>query len=281
MWDPSPSPRGTFYTIIDVAKSKDSLQFRDSLQRLPEDVAGLPRLRTSKEEGERLMLVVSWCRGTNLEKYFQRVAANKSFTPCVWEPVRRIRSLAHLLRLLHRFCRVIHGDIKPANLILPRDSGTFSLIDFGSSWQIERTKDRALGDGVDQYYSAPEVFLDLERVDDRADQFSTAVVLFEMLTLKLPYIGYGGLVGHPLYRAIEKDYEPPSQLITNAAETPKSILAELDRIVARALKPDPKDRYPTMHAFCDALDGLWARLQAAKQSSVIGNSKTWWGRIFG
>ena len=106
-------------------------------------------------------------------------------------------------------------------------------------------------------------------------------VLFEMLTLKLQYIGYGGLVGHPLYRAIEKDYEPPSQLIANAAETPKSILADVDRIVARALKPDPKDRYPTMNAFCDALDGLWARLQAAKQSSVIGNPKTWWGRIFG
>ena len=156
--DRRPHPKGTLYTVIDVEETAESIQLKGCLAKLTKDCSGIPSLKDFQRKDGRLQMLVSWSHGTDLDMYFKRVVNGKSLPPSVWESIRRIRSLSHLTGILHRNCRIVHGDIKPANLVLPSEPGSIAIIDFGSSWQIERTRGREIGDGSDQHYSAPEVF---------------------------------------------------------------------------------------------------------------------------
>jgi len=209
-------------------------------------------------------MVVTWCEGIDLDSYFKRVDRNKSFQPTVWESIRRIRSLAHLCGVLHRDCRIIHGDIKPANLVLPKDRGQIAIIDFGSSWQIEKTRGREHGDGADRHYSASEVFQQAAIVDDRADQFSIVVVLFRMLVGELPYGGIGGQAGDPNYRdRFAKGVETPSKKSVELQTLPDSIRDEIDALLQRALSLNPDNRFPSTRAFSNAIDSIYNKMERA------------------
>ncbi len=194
LWNSLPPPNGTLLTLIDVENSLESNQFLDCLQRLPKRQGSLPSLRNYDCIDGRLRMIVDWCQGIDLQKYLDRVSQQPTFLPIgVWEAIRRMRALAHTCCVLHQDCRIIHGDLKPSNLILPSERIPICLIDFGSSWQIERTRGRFEGDGSDPYFSAPEVFENEAVVDGRADQFSIAVILFQMLAGQLPYEQMGGV----------------------------------------------------------------------------------------
>ena len=108
--------------------------------------------------------------------------------------MRLLKGVAHALRHLHHRKNIIHGDVKPANLILTKRT-SLVLIDYGSAWPGERTTQRGGGDGFSPAYAAPELVRGNAAVDWRADQFSVGVILYELLTGKLPFGGLGGSVG--------------------------------------------------------------------------------------
>ena len=259
--DPEPTPNGTLRTAIVLPVSKEENQLRKSVDRLPKNHNGLPNLVSWESKSGTTYIVVSYCEGTDLATYLSRFKKDGVSPISVWEAVRRVKSLAHSLADLHTICGVVHGDIKPANLILPSDPGALFPIDFGSSWQMEKTARRSIGDGTNRHYSSPEVFLELPKVNARADQFSVGVVLFEMLTLELPYIGLGGRAGHPGFELAAKDYRSPSQLIGSRCQVPPSIMQQLDEVVRRSIALDPAKRFPTMKRFAQELDRVWLELQ--------------------
>ncbi len=260
-----PPIQGKTFTVIDIEDNKAAEQLRGALQRLPKTVSGIPTLIDFDRSDGRLRMVVTWCDGTDLHKYLNRVSNGKSFQPTVWESIRRIKSLAHLTNTLHQHCRIIHGDIKPPNLVLPSDSGSIAIIDYGSSWQIEKTRGRSEGDGVDVYYSAPEVLQNFAVVDGRADQFSTAVVLFRMLFGTIPYAGLGGQAGAPDCRAqFENKLEIPTEQSDELRKIPDSIRREIETLLAKALRLCPEARFPTMRAFANAIDSIDDRLKQAR-----------------
>lgn len=276
LWERRPEPDGTFYTMLDLANTPAARQLRSSLQSLPDGFAGLPRLVDVLEKRDRLWLVISWCAGIDLETYFDRYKSGKAQLPSVWDSVRRIRSLAHLSGILHSHCCIVHGDIKPANLILPSDRRAgFSIIDYGSSWQIEATRGRAVGDGANPYYSAPEVFMEEALVDERADQFSIAVVLFEMLTLELPYGGLGGKAAEFL-DDFDGRLDLPSVHSQELQRMPKTIRDSIDSLLARALELAPDRRYSTTRAFCRAIGEVD---QLLKQASGLNPRKSGMGKV--
>lgn len=112
--------------------------------------------------------------------------------------------------------------------------GLGSIIDYGSSWQIETTRGLAVGDGANPYYSVPEVLMEEAMVDERADQFSIAVVLFEMLTLELPYGGLGGKAAEFL-DDFDGRLDLPSVHSQELQRMPKTIRDSIDALLARAL----------------------------------------------
>ncbi len=258
---PAPRPRGTTFTAIILPASAEADQLRESVARIPRTQSSLPKLVDWETFQNQTTILVSWCEGLSLAEHYKRFRVDGRSPVSVWEAIRRTKAMAYGLADLHLYARVIHADIKPANLILPSDPGSLFLIDFGSGWQIERTSSRQAGDGWNASYSSPEVFQELDAADARADQFSLGVVLFEMLTGKLPYDGYGGKAGHRGMETIARTYRPPSQSL-GKVKVPSSILREIDDVVGTTLRLNPEDRFGNTRQFAQALGGIWQSLQA-------------------
>ena len=278
----SPRPGGTTYTAIILPESVEADQLRRSIARIPQKQHSLPKLVDCGTVAGQTTLLISWCKGISVADYYKRFRVDDRSPIGPWEAIRRTKAMAYALSDLHTYAGVIHADIKPANLILPDDPGSLFLIDFGSGWPIERTATRSAGDGWNAAYSSPEIFQELDAVDARADQFSLGVVLFEMLTGKPPYGGYGGKAGHRGFESIAKTFVPPSRGF-DSTKIPKSIVREIDGVVGTATRLDPNERFGNSLEFAQALGGIWQSLQAkadhlAKHRTATQTVWDWFSR---
>ena len=111
-----------------------------------------------------------------------------------------------------------------------------------------------LGTGA---YMAPEQFRDPGSVDVRADIYAFGVVLFEMITGRLPFKGKSlDTLDRQHSRA-----EPPS-VIPSFPHRQARLAGEVDQIVQRCLKKDPADRFRTMAELRKSMLGLLSRMGA-------------------
>ncbi|MBB6415988.1 Stk1 family PASTA domain-containing Ser/Thr kinase [Streptomyces sp. AK010] len=146
---------------------------------------------------------------------------------------------------------IVHRDIKPANVMLTRN-GQVKVMDFGIA--------RAMGDsgmtmtqtsaviGTAQYLSPEQA--KGEQVDARSDLYSTGCLLYELLTVRPPFVGDSPVA--VAYQHVRE--EPQSPSVFDPEITP-----EMDAIVLKALVKDPDYRYQSadeMRADIEAcLDG--------------------------
>ena len=156
--------------------------------------------------------------------------------------------VAAALDCAHRL-GVIHRDIKPSNVMIERD-GTVKVADFGlarfaTPQDAARTRtDLRMGTPD---YMPPEAFAPGVEVDHRADLYALGAMLYQMLTGQLPRGRF------PL----------PSRVIPGLDPA-------LDRIVDRALQPQPMSR------FADALEMKRALDAAAARVAGGGRWPAWW-----
>ncbi|MEN9577161.1 MAG: hypothetical protein RJA70_170 [Pseudomonadota bacterium] len=164
---------------------------------------------------------------------------------------------------------LIHRDIKPANIFLT-ESGETKLIDFGIAQAAsELTPDRESGalylSGTPEYM-APEQ-MGPGKVDERADIYALASVVYEMLTGCLPFEGDSAVA---LLDAKQNHALKPA---SRAALDP-SLPRALDHVLSKALSADPEHRPPSAAMFSFALQGcLHSRARARRQRrqlAVVG-----------
>lgn len=135
---------------------------------------------------------------------------------------------------------LVHRDISPSNLLLSY-AGEVKLSDFGVA---KRSTDKSVVRSLkgELKYMSPEQARGTT-LDRRSDIFSLGAVLFEMLT------------GHPL-RDFPEDtdcwQQVASGLVAPASRYRPDLSPQLDDLLARALAPDPRDRFPDARAFVDA-----------------------------
>ena len=106
-------------------------------------------------------------------------------------PTKRLRLVATIARALdhaHRK-RLIHRDVKPANILIERESGTPYLADFGLAISEEDYLKENKVAGTPAYMSPEQVRGEGHRLDGRSDIFSLGVVFYELLTGKRPFRG--------------------------------------------------------------------------------------------
>ncbi|CAN5794223.1 hypothetical protein BH11VER1_BH11VER1_38360 [soil metagenome] len=119
---------------------------------------------------------------------------------------------------------IVHRDIKPANIMLTADDGV-KILDFGLAKNFDShtsfMTQSGMGMGTADY-AAPEQYVITKDLDHRADVYSLGVLMYQMLTGELP-------------RGM---WKPPSTRVM--------VDARLDRVVARAMEPDRKDRYQSV-----------------------------------
>jgi class 3 adenylate cyclase len=152
---------------------------------------------------------------------------------------------------------IVHRDVKPANILLTAD-GAPVLVDFGLALDEVRAGAGQMGvvAGTPWYMSPEQLTGTAHRIDGRTDIYSLGVVLYELLTGRLPFRATD-LV--ELARQIRDDEpQPPRQLV-------RDIPPELERICLKALAKRQEDRYTTA---ADLAEDLRRATQTAAGSPV-------------
>lgn len=154
---------------------------------------------------------------------------------------RWIVQLADALRFAHEL-GIIHRDVKPSNVLIDKD-GNARLTDFGLAREIEGsntlTGSMLLGTPA---YMAPEQGRGA-KIDARSDQYSFGVILYQLVTGKLPFEA-----DSPMGTVLKHIQEPvprPSRFV-------REMSPALERVILKCLAKDPEYRYPSVGAFYQA-----------------------------
>jgi Protein kinase domain len=144
----------------------------------------------------------------------------------------------------HRKC-LVHRDIKPANLILNQD-GVVKVMDFGLAKALGARGLAKSGARMGTpAYMSPEQFLN-RGVDARSDIYSLGVVLYEMLSGKVPF-------------SADNDYQIMSDHVNTPAPPPRQLFAYIpksaEQAVLKALEKSPDARYQSVEEFGASLSG--------------------------
>lgn len=283
VFDSTAGFNGDYRVIEFLPRSRETEQQIEVIRRLAEKNLHFAKLIECVRQGDRLGVVSTWIWGIDLRDYLTQVRDRKIGRPSTREICRLVNKLAHGIAHLHVKSNLVHGDIKPANIVLEKDPTRLVLIDFGSAWPAERAAKKSPGDGISFPYVAPEQ-LSPDRVPDfRADIFSLSVVLFELLTLDIPYDGAGGQAGLPENRVeFSEKYQPPSEYITDGHLLPPGCIPMLDRILERGLALDPNSRFSDRNDWLRAMDDLLHQLREGTRLGFFGRKfldlLDWWGK---
>ncbi|MHB9064660.1 MAG: serine/threonine protein kinase [Pirellulaceae bacterium] len=213
------------------------------------DHPNIVRLYDIDNEGDIHYLVMEYVPGRDLQTM---VSHSGPLDPAM--AARYIAQAARGLQYAHD-ARLIHRDVKPANLLID-DHGALKILDLGLALYSREGatsltllhNENVLGTAD---YLAPEQALSSHDVDSRVDIYSLGCTLYYLLT------------GHPPFpegtlaqRIAKHQSVMPPSIRLDRPDCP----ADLVHICTTMMQKDPRHRYPTMQAVADALEA-WVRTQ--------------------
>jgi len=227
--------------ILDDRHASDN-QFVERFRREAQNAAGLshPNIVSIYDRGEAegtYYIAMEYLDGRTLKE----LIVSRGPAP-IQVAIDYTRQILGALRFAHRN-GIVHRDIKPHNVLVDSD-GRLKVTDFGiaRAGASEMTEAGSIV-GTAQYLS-PEQAKGTS-VDTRSDIYSAGVVLYELLTGRVPFTGDTAV--EIAMRHLSAVPEPPSALRDDVPH-------ELDMVVLRALAKDPEDRYQTAEEMDAELD---------------------------
>ena len=209
----------------------------------------LPILSAGADES-LLYYIMPFVDGESLQQRMTREGRLPTADAC-----RFLADIADALAYAHAH-GVIHRDVKPANIMIA--GGHAVLVDFGVAQAVVEAIDTRIT-GTGHYvgttqYMAPEQFAASSDVDGRADVYALGVVIFEVLTGRLP---------HAEQSTSQTSQSWTSRVPRSLAGLRSEVPRELSDLVEKALIPAPEERLASAAAL---RDGLTAALMQPRRS---------------
>ena len=175
------------------------------------------------------------------------------------EAINITRQVASALSLAHKN-QIIHRDVKPHNILIT-SSGTAKLADFGiaravSRASIEEGNDKIMGS---VHYFSPEQARGAY-VDERSDIYSLGIVLYEMLTGKVPFDG-----DNPISIALMHINDPIPPV--------KGIPPQLEKVIEKATDKYQSNRYKSADEMIEELDNIEFITKVMGGAAIIDQSE--------
>jgi len=210
------------------------------------------RMHDLGEEKKTLFITMEYVKGEDLKSLVRRtgqLTAGK--TALIGRQVAEGLTQAHKLGIVHR-------DLKPGNIMIDSE-GNAKIMDFGIARSLTRVGTTAEGAiiGTPEYMSPEQV--DGIPADQRADVYALGVILFEMVTGRVPFEGETAFA----IANKHKSEPPPDPRALNA-----NIPPDLSHLILRCLEKDREKRFQTTEEFLGKLEAVAALLPAA--DSVLG-----------
>ena len=163
---------------------------------------------------------------------------------------------------------IVHRDIKPENIMIDEDNVP-QILDFGQAKHLAAADtSQKVGPSIlaSPHYISPEQAAGRGPVGPPSDQYSLAVILYQMLTGRRPFEGE---LRDVIRNIAGSDVPPPSQYNAH-------VNRDLDAICLKALQRSPDQRYLTIQQFADDLDAwLNDRIINARNRGWMERSWNW------
>ncbi len=205
-----------------------------------------------EEEENLIYLVMEFVDGESLDGLISKTVLTES------RCLKIVADIADALHFAHEK-GIVHRDVKPANVLMTSD-GRVKVADFGLAYLIDReggTTRTGFLVGSPNYMS-PEQATG-QKIDRRSDIYSLGVVLFRMLTGRVPFVAESS---HAVL-FMQVGQEPP-----DPREMNKGISLVTRGLVLKALNKKPESRFQTMAEFRDALLRQSAALAAGMPGEI-------------
>ena len=214
----------------------------------------------NSEERSRLYMVLEWVEGRLL-----RSLLNEERVLPVDRAVKMTMALCDAMDAMHKR-GIVHRDLKPENVMVD-DRDNIKIIDFGIAMKEDARRITHVGVtsmlGTPDYISPEQV--QGKRGDQRSDIYALGIMLYEMLTGRVPFSGPNPLA--VMNDRLVQDPQPP-------AELNPEISPELQEIVFRALEREPRHRYSTASEMAWDLEHQdQVGVETARIPSARGNSR--------
>ena len=201
-------------------------------------------------DGDDYFMVMEFVRGQTIDDLVRRFGA-MTVDRAVPLLCQALDGIDHAHRM-----GIIHRDIKPANMMLT-DSGSLKVMDFGIARVLGSARLTRQGNVVGTIeYMSPEAVRGLE-VDARSDVYSLGILLYEMLTGRVPFDSDSEF--EMMKAQVEQAPVPPRTFTT-------SIPIEVEQAIMRSLAKKPEARFQTAGEFramlLGALGATTSNLQA-------------------
>lgn len=187
--------------------------------------------------------------------------------PTLRDRLLKFREICQAVQYAHGQA-VIHRDLKPSNIFVA-SSGTIKLLDFGIAKQLESIENPADATQtaarlLTPAYAAPEQIRG-ENVGVQVDVYALGVVLYELLTGRLPFDVAAHAPGNWEKELLESEPDPPSAAVRRHRTAPagtalasRAEWADLDVLCLRAMQKFTERRYPTVEAMVRDVDHFLA-----------------------
>ena len=226
--------------LADKAAASETDKLRERLFREAQSAGrlshpGIVTIYDVDEEAGMAYITMEFVEGKTLETLMEsHLASDFEFIADLVSQTGAALDYAHSKEIVHR-------DIKPANIMVTPDGG-IKITDFGIA-RISSSKLTQTGTvmGTPSYMSPEQVRSD--PIDGRSDQFSLAVICYELVTGEKPFTGES--LTSVMFKIVSAEAIAPSELNPRVSE-------ELGAVILRALSKDAAERYTSCRAFAEA-----------------------------